>query len=393
MNALQNERWAVLALVVGAAVQMAAAAMLYKAPWLTMVLTGLAWTLAVAGFLMQRVIHNKAMDAMRMHAANVLAEDEHLPPGVGDALMKLGNEWAPTLCTQLHTANTQMEQGIVELTHAFGSIHAHLNETVGLAAHAATIIGQTGGSQQSVVGQSQQGLANMLSSIREAFADKAKLMDEVKGFIASTDELSKMAVAVEELAAKTNLLALNAAIEAARAGEEGRGFSVVADEVRKLSNQSAHTGQQIRKRIEQISSAARRAGEGAARMEQSDVALLSESDTTLREVISRFEAVTTPLQSASQSIVRHTKAVGDELNAAMVHFQFQDRVSQIIGHVDHSLKQLAAQIEHEDKLDVQALMNTLEAGYTMAEERANHAGKQSASGAVCKPSADELTFF
>jgi len=83
-----------------------------------------------------------------------------------------------------------------------------------------------------------------------------------------------MATSVEELAAKTNLLALNAAIEAARAGEEGRGFSIVADEVRKLSMLSAETGLKIRERVQDISAAARRAGDGASKMEASDSQML-----------------------------------------------------------------------------------------------------------------------
>lgn len=311
-------------------------------------------------------------------------------------LRDLAERWAPTLCSQLSTANGQMEQGVVKLTSAFSSIHERLNETMSLATEAVGIIGQAGGADQSLIKQSQSSLEAMQQKIRQAFLEKSELMEEVKGFIASTDELSKMASAVEDLAAKTNLLALNAAIEAARAGEEGRGFSVVADEVRKLSNQSAQTGQQIRTRIQQIAVAARKASEGAIRMEVSDQALLSDSDQTFKQVIEQFESVTSPLQSASDGIVKNTGLVSNELGAAIVHFQFQDRVSQIIGHVDHSLKQFGEQCTTGlDAISVGELMHTLESGYTMAEERQNHGS--GASNKAPQPSgktdSDELTFF
>ena len=88
--------------------------------------------------------------------------------------------------------------------------------------------------------------------------------------------------------------------------------------------------------------------------------------------------------------------MSQELSAAIVHFQFQDRVSQIIGHVDHSLKQFGEQcITGLEAISVGDLMHTLESGYTMAEERENHgsgtaSNKPTKSG---KTGSDELTFF
>ena len=310
-------------------------------------------------------------------------------------LNRLADTWVPTLNNQLSTANSQMEMGIVNLAEAFSEIHSKLNETVSVASGAASVLGSTSGGGNGLAEHVAESLNGMLSSIRNSFDEKATIMQEVKGFISSTEELAKMAVSVETLAARTNLLALNAAIEAARAGEEGRGFSIVADEVRKLSMLSAETGVKIRERVQLIATAAKRAGDGAARMESSDEKVLSQASETLHGVVEQFEQVTVPLHHASEQIISNTNQVSSSLNNAVVHFQFQDRVSQILGHVQDSLNQMKGQLSSGvQDLNVAALMHELERKYTMAEERVNHAGQTgSAAPAKAASASDELTFF
>ena len=67
----------------------------------------------------------------------------------------------------------------------------------------------------------------------------------------SSQRISQMASAVDEVAFQTNLLSVNAAIEAARAGEQGKSFAVVAEEIRGLSYRSAASAREIRELIEE----------------------------------------------------------------------------------------------------------------------------------------------
>jgi len=292
-----------------------------------------------------------------------------------DELRKLGRLWVPTLENQLAMANSQMERGIIDLTQEFAAIHQRLNQIVQSANTAVSVLGASSGSGHSggLSGNVSSALEGMLTTFKQSLDEKVNILREVRGFISSAEDLKKMATSVEELAGKTNLLALNAAIEAARAGEEGRGFSIVADEVRKLSMLSAETGLKIRERVQEISSAAKRAGEAAAKMQDSDLQVLNHANTTVNSVVNQFKDVAEPLEQASHSIIQDTHAVSSGLNNAVVHFQFQDRVSQIVGHVIESMHGLRSQVELGlDSVNVQSLMTNLSSNYTMAEERQNH---------------------
>lgn len=75
-------------------------------------------------------------------------------------------------------------------------------------------------------------MTNELKKVKELL----KAMHDIND---TSQKISKVIKAVDDIAFQTNILALNASVEAARAGVAGKGFAVVAEEVRNLANKSA----------------------------------------------------------------------------------------------------------------------------------------------------------
>ena len=78
-----------------------------------------------------------------------------------------------------------------------------------MAAGAAHVLGNTS-SGNGLADHVAQSLNGMLSSIRNSFDEKATIMQEVKGFISSTEELAKMAASDDDyLTPMTTIASIN----------------------------------------------------------------------------------------------------------------------------------------------------------------------------------------
>ena len=338
------------------------------------------------------------IQARQPSGAPVNSSPVALPDPAIAGLSQLCVDVLPIWSGQIEMARQHTEEAAIALAARFSDISSRLENALS-ASHGSN--GQTddGHALIDLLNETRQELDSIVSSLRAALSTKETLLHQVTGLSGLTEDLKRMAKDVGDIAKQTNLLALNAAIEAARAGEVGRGFAVVADEVRKLSTLSGETGKKIAETVETVNKAIAETLVVSRQYAEQDEALVNDSSIVIGHVISRFGEAATGLSNASETLRQEGHAIGLEVAEVLVALQFQDRVSQVLQHVNNDLLKLQQNIQESEEnhryggvtasIDAAQWLEDLSRTYTMPEQHAVHHGENpSSSGGN-----NDITFF
>jgi methyl-accepting chemotaxis protein len=219
---------------------------------------------------------------------------------------------------------------------------------------------------QIIAGNQEEG-----SSVSEFEQFTSKTSDTLRQFVESVVENSRLAMSlvemtdritqqmrdvrgrlgeIEGIAKQTNLLALNAAIEAARAGEAGRGFAVVADEVRDLSSRTNHFSMQIRDSLMGMQSTIEATEQAINQMAAQDMTFALTSKGDVEQAMNGIEALNLRTGESVGELNRVAEQVEIAVSQAIVSLQFQDMVTQLLGHVLRRLDLLDEVVGDEQKM-------------------------------------------
>jgi methyl-accepting chemotaxis protein len=121
------------------------------------------------------------------------------------------------------------------------------------------------------------------------------------------------------------------------------------------------------------------------------------SEQLIGNVLASFRGVTDALVQSSDLLQGESAGIKSEVAEALVQLQFQDRVSQILSHVQQNIARLPSYLDERgadagtlQPLDARVLLAELESTYAMAEERTLHTRS---SRPAPTQAAEEITFF
>lgn len=200
-----------------------------------------------------------------------------------------------------------------------------------------------------------------------------------------TEGLDDMVEAIRRIAKATYFLSINAGIEATRAGQSAGGFAVVAREVRDLSKQVEDVSKKIGDGVAQLAEGAVSAMAEVVQDQQTrGAANLAELSQTFETVGQRVASVLTHQKTLMAHVQGQGQALVGPINQLAASIQFQDITRQQLGHVGHSLEDLASHygacataIERGMPLppgQVVDFIDRMFEGYVMAQQRNAHRG-------------------
>lgn len=202
------------------------------------------------------------------------------------------------------------------------------------------VAGGEGGSVsdfQEFAGKTSDTLRQFVDSVVKNAKLAMSLVEMTDRIVSQLSEVKDMLGEIEGIAKQTNLLALNAAIEAARAGEAGRGFAVVADEVRDLSGRTNHFSKQIRGSLSKMQATIEATEQAINQMAAQDMTFALTSKGDVEQAMNGINEI----NRRNGETVGELNAIGRQVevavNQAIMSLQFQDMVTQLLGHVGQRL--------------------------------------------------------
>ncbi len=182
--------------------------------------------------------------------------------------------------------------------------------------------------------QNSEAVSKLRKQLREAFT-------RVQGLNERSQDITKLAATVEDLANRTSMVALNASIQATELGGKGQGFALVAEEVERLAERAHGTNKQIVTLNKSITTEIKKV-ENVLEIAAGDASEFSKFSIENGNVLAELERLVGQFLNFQESLLSVTGDRSEETDRAFL--TFLNSISDIEATVDelkHSSSEIA----------------------------------------------------
>ena len=261
----------------------------------------------------------------------------------------------PAWRNNVQLARSQTQEAIDKLTQRFVGIHQRLGGAVSLAE------GGRNGDVLQVIQKAAEQLGGIAEALEQVLSTREALLRKIENLGQHNEDIRQLGQEIEQIAGRTGVTDL---------------FS---DEKSwaELAERSAEAGRQIVARTKSVQQQIQTALVSANQLDSDASRMMDDSRLVIDTVIADFRQSALKLSGTVGQLEEENREVDQEVCDILVNLQFQDRISQILDHVQLDMIKLVGLVEQAQPLPDRATwLADLEKTYTTQEQRQIHAGQQ-----------------
>lgn len=261
----------------------------------------------------------------------------------------------PAWRNNVQLARTQTQEAIDKLTQRFVGIHQRLGGAVSLAE------GGKNGDVLQVIQNAAQQLGGIADALEQVLTTRDALLRKIETLSQHNEDIRQLGLQVEQIAGRTGVTDL---------------FSDQASWT-ELAARSAETGRQIVNKTKVVQQQIQATHLSANQLDADAGRMVDDSRMVIDSVIADFRQSADKLSGTVGQLEEENREVDQEVCDILVNLQFQDRISQILDHVQLDMVKLTGLVQSAGPLPPSAAwLADLEKTYTTQEQRQVHAGQQ-----------------
>jgi methyl-accepting chemotaxis protein len=287
-----------------------------------------------------------------------------------------------------------------------GRICEHFQAMAGQARESVAVVSELVGGQaseqnvSSVIQDCRATMTSLIDRIEAGGTLYRQAIDQMETVGASVKKIFGILEEVDKASLGNKLVALNAKIEAVHLGDRGARFEVVAEQISQQAARSNELTEEVSSILKSVTSTMATATTELKRLAEVDRQEAINSRLTVEGVLQSLETANSKMESALDRTGGTSGKLVEAINSAIIGLQFQDRLSQRIGHVVDSLEAMSRALSEATEMTSDAgsahrteeVRAALLTSYTMESERIAHTAKTPGAETIATDGGDVELF-